>query len=591
MSEKPPTPENISASATAPPADISIESLLGLTLPISASSNSEPQGDKEGPKDGESLSNPESQAHTSITSSSSNANEPSNVADPAAMNSQSEKHPLYFVDESTRSNESSAGSNDNIDSRKSPSAEAAYDLNQGKIPETQDAMVSVSALMPTFGNQDDGSKTDSESYKPFAPGQPISQADLKTPMSAQEEEVFEQFLRDEADYVSRGDWDLFPTGSRLFIGNLPTDILTKKHMFRIFYRFGTLAQISLKQAYGFVQFLNAEDCAKAIEVEQGVPIQGRKMHLEVSRPQGAKRNNERTNRTESSRYQRRSQSPDRDRGRRIQSSRTGGTYGGYLSRTEDSDEEYGRDRYSSRYGRDDRYRERSPGRHRGRSASPAEDFPLPMRRPEEIPEVQVFVTDRVDRNFIWFLRKTFEERFIKLDVMDLAPHLPIQAAVRQVIVEGVVAAVFLNPQLLAQGKVSVQVFDRSPGGGNVRYDEYSAVDIPIAAEIVVRAKQKQQAVTALQALPQLSGARLNSQLPGFNAPLNAGAGQYNQFNSSQTTAGRPVAQSSMPNAASLLGSISNLDPSTLQTVIAALQQQQQYPGQSSLSPANSYRPK
>jgi hypothetical protein len=86
--------------------------------------------------------------------------------------------------------------------------------------------------------------------------------------------------------------DQFPMGSRLFIGratpqlhvahltaagNLPTEKVTKRDIFHRFYRHGRLAQISIKQAYGFVQFLDSESCRRALDTEQGQAVRGRKM--------------------------------------------------------------------------------------------------------------------------------------------------------------------------------------------------------------------------------------------------------------------------------------------------------------------------
>jgi hypothetical protein len=48
-------------------------------------------------------------------------------------------------------------------------------------------------------------------------------------------------------------------------------------VFQKFYPYGKLAQISIKQAYGFVQFLTVEACVRAKEAEQDKQIKGRKM--------------------------------------------------------------------------------------------------------------------------------------------------------------------------------------------------------------------------------------------------------------------------------------------------------------------------
>lgn len=105
---------------------------------------------------------------------------------------------------------------------------------------------------------------------------------------------YEEFLDQERKFVTEGQWDQFPMGSRLFIGklqngsqqrqhlihatgNLPTEKVTKRDIFHRFYRHGRLAQISIKQAYGFVQFLDTESCRRALDAEQGQAVRGRKM--------------------------------------------------------------------------------------------------------------------------------------------------------------------------------------------------------------------------------------------------------------------------------------------------------------------------
>jgi hypothetical protein len=106
--------------------------------------------------------------------------------------------------------------------------------------------------------------------------------------------LYEAFLDQERKFVTEGQWDQFPMGSRLFIGkhvrdsifrlalihvqgNLPTEKVTKRDIFHRFYRHGKLAQISIKQAYGFVQFLDSESCRRALDTEQGQAVRGRKM--------------------------------------------------------------------------------------------------------------------------------------------------------------------------------------------------------------------------------------------------------------------------------------------------------------------------
>ena len=60
-------------------------------------------------------------------------------------------------------------------------------------------------------------------------------------------------------------------------GNLSSERVTKRDIFHVFHRYGDLAQISIKQAYGFVQYLQTDACARAMQAEQGKIIRGKKI--------------------------------------------------------------------------------------------------------------------------------------------------------------------------------------------------------------------------------------------------------------------------------------------------------------------------
>lgn len=61
------------------------------------------------------------------------------------------------------------------------------------------------------------------------------------------------------------------------LGNLPTERVTKRDLFHVFHKYGKLAQISIKQAYGFIQFFDANSCYEALQGEQGGVVRGRKI--------------------------------------------------------------------------------------------------------------------------------------------------------------------------------------------------------------------------------------------------------------------------------------------------------------------------
>ena len=98
-------------------------------------------------------------------------------------------------------------------------------------------------------------------------------------LTPQEEQLYEKFLQNEREVVQNARWDEFAYGSRMFIGNLPSDRIGKKDIFRLFYPYGRLAQISIKQAYGFVQFYDKADCDRAIHAQQGMILTGRKVRM------------------------------------------------------------------------------------------------------------------------------------------------------------------------------------------------------------------------------------------------------------------------------------------------------------------------
>lgn len=97
------------------------------------------------------------------------------------------------------------------------------------------------------------------------------------PWDAEVQRKYDRFIEEERKYVSEGRWEMFPQGSRLFVGNLSSEKVTKRDIFHVFHYYGELAQISIKQAYGFVQFLRTEDCVRALETEQGTMIRDKRI--------------------------------------------------------------------------------------------------------------------------------------------------------------------------------------------------------------------------------------------------------------------------------------------------------------------------
>ncbi|KAG0159542.1 hypothetical protein PDIDSM_7064 [Penicillium digitatum] len=432
-------------------------------------------------------------------------------------------------------------------------------------------------------------------------GRPIKLSDDDAPWGPEVQKKYDEFLHDERVYVTEGLWDRFPIGSRLFVGNLPTERVTKRDMFHVFHKYGKLAQISIKQAYGFIQFLEASSCHAALGVEQGATVRGRKIHLEISKPQRSARP---VQAPEASRAPppRRSRSPefsragsgrtnarapvDRyDRSKPYEASRLPfsdfrdepshrsrrddyrlprspsprpfrGSRDGYRSRDRTPERFDRRERRRSRsprsprspYSRDRRYRSISP-RPRGVYEGEA-DLPVPRRAQRDVPEVQILVLEELDRNFVLHVENAFRNRGLRVDVLVLGPRIPLGAAVHRQFIEGVLAVVRLSRPNQVSRKIPLQLFDRTAGLDNVRFLDYPELEPNMSAELLSHQSQAMQRGAAPTAFAPNPSFIIPPAQPMPVPPP-----------------GLP-ALSNPPNIANLIGS---LDGPSLSTLLAALQ--------------------
>lgn len=61
------------------------------------------------------------------------------------------------------------------------------------------------------------------------------------------------------------------------IGNLSSERVSKQEVFAVFSKFGRLAQISMKSAYGFVQYHTVAEAQAALEACQDMEFGGRRI--------------------------------------------------------------------------------------------------------------------------------------------------------------------------------------------------------------------------------------------------------------------------------------------------------------------------
>lgn len=106
--------------------------------------------------------------------------------------------------------------------------------------------------------------------------------DLSQPMSPQERQDYENFLNREPEYSNWETLDKFPSGLRLFIGNLFNNPQLKEELFRVLNFYGEVIQITIKLGYGFAQFKTAEQAQNCVNGEKDIPFQGRLLRFNVS---------------------------------------------------------------------------------------------------------------------------------------------------------------------------------------------------------------------------------------------------------------------------------------------------------------------
>lgn len=368
-----------------------------------------------------------------------------------------------------------------------------FDTNGSKSSAFDTDMTNEQAVamhMQIQGQQPDVSK-------PFSPDRG-TQEPADRPWSPKTQAIYDAFLEDERRYVTEGIWDRFPLGSRLFVGNLPSEKVTKRDLFHRFHRFGKLAQISIKQAYGFVQYHDASSCKAALEAEQGVELRGRKVHLEISKPQkntkGAGNSNNKPQPSQpQNNARRRSRSPQRR------------PYSDYRDEPSRRREEYRSRRSPSPprgYRRDDRTVSRngprSPlyGSSYGTPQPSAYDdeaaLPYPRRDPRNVPDVQLIVVDTVDQAFINWIEDGFKRKGLQAATTWLNSRTPLPAVIKRQIVEGVQAIVKISSSHQVRSKIPLQVFDRSGGSSNVTFNEYADLDVQVAGDLVIQARRRER---------------------------------------------------------------------------------------------------
>ena len=174
------------------------------------------------------------------------------------------------------------------------------------------------------------------------------------------------------------------------------------------------------------------------------------------------------------------------------------------------------------------------------------------------------------RNFVVFIESQFTQKGLRTDVLFLAAGIPREAVVKRQAREGVLAVVDLDRNSIASYSISVMLFDRSQGAGNVKFEVYDRLRPEDAPQFVVRQKEK------TMARPQ-SGHAQPQQPWGMPQPYNfQSSPQAQQFNAPMLHQGPPSAGLGSNDLNNLLQTI-NSNPE-LQRLVAQAQQQNSHPG-------------
>jgi hypothetical protein len=196
----------------------------------------------------------------STSPSSQVAQTPSNAANSANNAQQEQAYPTYTND---------------LQAQQAQQPQQQQQQQQANGGQTTNHVAANGLPPPPVASFQQAIKLESQRERKQAAGEALDEDDQ--PWTPETQHRYDNFLTEERKYVTEGNWEQFPYGSRLFVGNLSSERVTKRDIFHVFHKYGDLAQISIKQAYGFVQFLESVGCSKAINAEQGKTIRGKKI--------------------------------------------------------------------------------------------------------------------------------------------------------------------------------------------------------------------------------------------------------------------------------------------------------------------------
>lgn len=182
-----------------------------------------------------------------------------------------------------------------------------------------------------------------------------------------------------------------------------------------------------------------------------------------------------------------------------------------------------------------------------------------------MPDVQIILQPDVSRDFVNWVEGAFKAKGLKTQVMFLHPRFPKDQVIQRQAAEGVHGVVDLDLRAQNLARVPVQVFDRSAGSNNVRFDQYVDLDPGTAAEVILRAK-----TTAVPANYSQSYTGNGA----YQNPYGAQQPQHGYGGGQQPVSYPPQQQQPPPTSAADIASLmGQVDNATLQRLLSSIQGQ------------------
>jgi len=82
--------------------------------------------------------------------------------------------------------------------------------------------------------------------------------------------------------------------------------------------------------------------------------------------------------------------------------------------------------------------------------------------------------NRIDRTFVGYVTQSFRDRALRCEVLQM-PRVSLAAVVKRQVIEGVQAVVKIFRSSQVTGKIPLQVFNRSSGAENVKFEGETAI--------------------------------------------------------------------------------------------------------------------